>query len=327
MEHTVVLIHPTIHQAGVDYLKERCKVVMAPDGKESTLIRVINENQATGMIARLEPISRRIFESCPTLKAIQEPGVGLDNVDVVAASENGVMALNVPDGNYTTVSEHAMLFILACAQNLLRADKNVRMGNWSYRDTNLPCDVQDKSLLLIGLGRIGKSVAEKARVFGMNILAYDAYVPADVMEAQGVQKVNKLEDGLRVADFVTLHLPLTDQTRGMMKAAQFRSMKKTAYICNLGRGPMLDEGDLYQALINGEIAGAALDVFDPEPPSKDNPLFQLDNVIVTPHTGGDTLESRKRLAIMAAKSLLSAMDGQPQKANWANCRNIKQLRT
>lgn len=178
MEHTVVLIHPTIHQAGVDYLKERCKVVMAPDGKESTLIRVINENQATGMIARLEPISRRIFESCPTLKAIQEPGVGLDNVDVVAASENGVMALNVPDGNYTTVSEHAMLFILACAQNLLRADKNVRMGNWSYRDTNLPCDVQDKSLLLIGFGRIGKSVAEKARVFGMNILAYEQFMRA-----------------------------------------------------------------------------------------------------------------------------------------------------
>ena len=318
MKHTVVLINPTIHQAGVDYLNERANVILAPDGKEDTLIRVINEHQAEGMIARLEPITRNIFESCPTLKAIQEPGVGLDNVDVAAATDNHVMALNVPDGNYTTVSEHAMLFVLACAQNLIRADKNVRKGNWSYRDTNLPSDVHGKTLLLIGFGRIGKSVAEKANVFGINVIAYDAFIPAEKTDELGVRNVGILEDGLAEADFVTIHLPLTNETRGMMKAPQFKAMKKTAYICNLGRGPMMDESDLYQALVDGEIAGAALDVFDPEPPTSDNPLFQLDNVIATPHTGGDTKESRERLAIMAAKSILAALDGEPMYPNWAN---------
>ena len=318
MKHTVVLIHPTIHSSGVSYLKERCNVVLAADGKEGTLIRTVNEHQADGLLARLEPITRHILESCPTLRAVQEPGVGLDNVDVAAASSLGIKALNVPDGNYTPVSEHAMLFVLACAQNLVRADRNVRTGNWGYRDTNLPCDVQGKTLLLIGFGRIGKSVAEKARVFGMEVLAYDAYVSAEAMAALGVKKVDRLADGLRAADFVTVHLPLTDETRGMMGAEEFRVMKRSAYVCNLGRGPMLNEKELYQALVDGEIAGAALDVFDPEPPSKDNPLFQLENVIVTPHTGGDTQESRSRLAVMAARSLLAALDGEPFPLNWAN---------
>ena len=139
--YTVVLIEPTIHEAGVKVLKEHCNVVLAPDGKEETLIRIINENQAEGLLPRVEPITRHIIESCPSLRAIGEPGVGLDNIDVGAATEHGITILNVPDGNYTTVSEHAMLFILACAQNLIRADKNVRCGNWSYRDTNLPSDV------------------------------------------------------------------------------------------------------------------------------------------------------------------------------------------
>jgi D-3-phosphoglycerate dehydrogenase len=316
--HTVVLIEPTIHQAGVALLRQQCHVVMAPNGKESTLIRAINENHAEGLLPRVEPITRKVIEECPSLKVIGEPGVGLDNIDVQAASEHGIMVLNVPDGNYTTVSEHAILFVLACAQNLIRADKNVREGNWSYRDTNLPSDVRGKTLLIVGFGRIGKSVAKKAMALEMNILAYDEYVSAEKVEEAGAKKVYTLEEGLKDADFVTIHVPLTPQTRGMFSTAQFSCMKESAYICNLGRGPVVDEPALYQALSDKKIAGAALDVLDPEPPLKDNPLFQLDNVIFTPHTGGDTKEARERLATKAAAAMIAALNGEKPMLNWAN---------
>lgn len=315
--HTIVLIQPTIHQAGVDYLMENANVIMAPDGREETLISIINEHQATGLLPRVEMITRHIMENCPSLRVIAEPGVGLDNIDVNAATDNGIVVLNVPDGNYTTVAEHAVLFILACAQNLIRADKNVRSGNWRYRDTNLPGDIAGKRLFIAGFGRIGRRVAELLQVMGMEVDAYDEYVSSEQMEKAGVRKVS-LEEGLRDADFVTIHVPLTDETRGMFSEKQFSIMKKSAYICSLGRGPVVNETDLYEALKNGQIAGAALDVFDPEPPDKNNPLFTLDNVILTPHSGGDTYESRQRCATRSAQALLEALDGHPPGLNWAN---------
>ncbi len=321
--HTVVLIEPTIHPAGVELMKKSCQVILAPDGKEDTLIRIINENKAAGLLPRVEPITRRVIASCPTLKVIAEPGVGLDNVDVEAATEHGVVVLNVPDGNYTTVCEHAMLFILACAQNLIRADANVRGGNWRYRDTNLPSDIAGQNLLIIGFGRIGRDVAHKAKTMGMDVLAFDGYVTAEQMLECGVTKVDVLEDGLRQADFVSVHVPLTPDTRGMFASAQFAAMKPSAYICNLGRGPVIDESALYRALVEKQIAGAALDVFDPEPPAPDNPLFGLDNVILTPHSGGDTRQSRERLAVKAVSALVSAMNGEPPRLNWANRRAME----
>lgn len=323
MMHTIVLIEPTIHPAGVQLLQEKARVVMAPDGGEQTLIRVIQESGAQGLLPRIEPITRRIIESCPTLKVVAEPGVGLDNIDVAAATEHGVQVLHVPDGNYTTVSEHAMLFLLASAQNLIRADANVRRGNWRYRDTNLPSDIAEKTLLIAGFGRIGREVAKKAQAFGMRVLAYDAFVPAGQMLEAGAEKVAVLEDGLGRADFVSIHLPLTAETRGLFSTAQFEAMKQSAYLCNLGRGPVVDEAALYRALVGGRIAGAALDVFDPEPPFAENPLFQLDNVILTPHSGGDTRESRERLAVRAAGALLAALDGETPLVNWANRRDME----
>ena len=263
-----------------------------------------------------------MIESCPTLRVIAEPGVGLDNVDVQAATDNGVKVLNVPDGNYTTVAEHAILFILSCAQNLIRADANVRKGNWRYRDTNLPCDIAGKTLLIAGFGRIGRCVAKYAQVMGMQILAYDNYVTTEQMAELNVQKVD-LEEGLRQCDFLSIHVPLTPETKGMFSTEQFRMMKTSAYVCNLGRGPVIDEAALYQALAEGEIAGAALDVFDPEPPNADNPLFALDNVILTPHSGGDTKESRERLAVKAANAVIDALNGNTPEINWANRRAME----
>ena len=176
MKHRVLLIEPTIQPVGVDLIKEHCETFMAPDGKEETLIRCINENRIEGMVTRVETITRKIFESCPTLKVVAQHGVGVDNIDVAAATDHGVKVLNIPDGNYTSVAEHVMMFVLASSRTLLQADHAVRHGNWKFRETNIPHAVAEKTLLIVGLGRIGRTVAKMAAAFDMNVMAYDPFI-------------------------------------------------------------------------------------------------------------------------------------------------------
>jgi D-3-phosphoglycerate dehydrogenase len=296
MKHRVLLIEPTIQPVGVDLIKENCETFMAPDGKEETLIRCINENQIEGMVTRVETITRKIFESCPTLKIVAQHGVGVDNIDVAAATDHGVKVLNIPDGNYTSVAEHVMMFVLASSRTLLQADYAVRHGNWKFRETNIPHAVAEKTLLIVGLGRIGRTVAKMAAAFDMNVMAYDPFIPADKMAELGIKKAQTLDDGLKAADYVTIQLHLTPETRGMMSTEQFKIMKKSAVLLNLSRGPVVDQSALYEALKNHEIAGAALDVLASEPPAADEPLLTLDNVIFTPHFGGDTLSRAPKSA-------------------------------
>ena len=226
MKHRVLLIEPTIQPVGVDLIKENCETFMAPDGKEETLIRCINENQIEGMVTRVETITRKIFESCPTLKIVAQHGVGVDNIDVAAATDHGVKVLNIPDGNYTSVAEHVMMFVLASSRTLLQADYAVRHGNWKFRETNIPHAVAEKTLLIVGLGRIGRTVAKMAAAFDMNVMAYDPFIPADKMAELGIKKAQTLDDGLKAADYVTIQLHLTPETRGMMSTEQFKIMKK-----------------------------------------------------------------------------------------------------
>lgn len=322
MKHRVLLIEPTIQPVGVDILKKNCEVFMAPDGKEETLIQAINENQIEGVVTRVERITRKVIESCPTLKVIQQHGVGMDNIDIPVATAHGVRVLNVPDGNYVSVAEHVMMSVLALSRNLCCADRAVRSGNWKYRETNIPSEVADKVLLIVGLGRIGRDVAEKALAFRMRVMAFDPFVSAEKMAEINVQKTETLEDGLREADYVTVQLHLTEETRGMFSTEQFRTMKKTASIINLSRGPVIDQAAIYEALKSGEIASAALDVFEKEPPEADEPLFELPNVILTPHMGGDTYESKQRISTKAAENVILAMDGAAT-YNWANRREME----
>lgn len=322
MKHRVLLIEPTIQPVGVNMLKETCDVFMAPDGKEETLIQYINDNQIEGVLTRVEFITRKVIENCPTLKVVQQHGVGLDNVDIPAATEHGVRVQNVPDANYTSVAEHAIMFILATARNLIVADRNVRKGNWRYRETNFPADIGGKTLLVVAFGRIGRDVTKKAQAMGMNVIAYDGYVSKEAMEEVGVRKVDTLEEGLKEADFVTIHAPLTPETRGMMSDEQFKVMKPSARLINCGRGPVVDQGALYRALKNNVIAGAALDVFEQEPPEEDNPLFELDNIIISPHNAGDTYEAKQRCSAKAAECLIKALNGEDT-YNWFNRRAME----
>ena len=317
MKHNVLLIEPTIQPVGVDLIKEHCELFMAPDGGEETLIRLINEHNIEGVGTRVEQITEKIFSSCPSLKVVAQHGVGLDNIDVSAATSHGVKVLNVPDANYVSVAEHAIMFILALSRDLNTADRAVRAGNWKFRETNIPNEIAGKTLLIVALGRIGRDVAKKAQGLDMNVIAYDAYVSKEQMSEAGVEKVESLEDGLARADFVSIHAPLTDETRGMISTKQFQQMKNGACLINLGRGPLVDGKALTEALKNGEIAAAALDVFEQEPPDVTQELFRLPNFICTPHFGGDTIEAKRRCSKKLAESMIEALDGGTP-YNWFN---------
>lgn len=316
-KHNILLIHPTIQPNGVSYLEEHSNVFLAPSGDTQTLIQWMNEHAIEGVLTRCEYIGKEIMDAVPSLKVIGQHGVGLDNIDVKEATAHGIQVLNVPDANYISVAEHTMMFLLALSRSLRINDTSVRANAWYSREQRYTMDLLDKTLLIVGLGRIGKAVAKFAQAFSMRVISYDNYVSLDTMSALNIQKVDVLEDGLAQADFVTLHVPLTPETKGMISTPQFKIMKNSAYLINMGRGPAVDEAALVSALQQGELAGAGLDVLSTEPPAADHPLFQMDQVIFTPHIGGDTREAKYRTSEILSRTVLEALDGKIP-YNWVN---------
>lgn len=317
MKHSILLVEPTIKPNGVELLKQNGIVTMAPNGDAETLIRYINENSCGAICTRVEQVTAEVIDACPTLKVIGQHGIGLDNIDIPAATAHKVRVLNVPDSSHITVAEHAMTFILACSRSLKINDDSVRDGTWATKDQRCTHDVMGKTLLIVGLGRIGRALAVRAQAFDMNVIAYDAYVPAEAGEKIGVRMIPELNDALAQADFISLHTPLTPQTRGMISTAQFDVMKSSAYLINMGRGPVVDEAALIEALNAGKIAGAGLDVLEQEPPVPDNPLLKMNNVMFTPHIGGNTIEASMRCSEILANTVLKALDGEDT-YNWVN---------
>lgn len=317
MKKNVLLFEPTIRPVGVDYLREHANVTLAPDGAEDTIISYINQYHIDAIVTRTEQINQRIIASCPTLKVIGQHGIGLDNIDVAAASLNGVRVLNVPDATCQSVAEHAVMFLLSCSRNLRISDAQVRSGNWVYRESYFPTEVMGKTVLIIGVGRIGGGVAKRLQGFDMQLLGYDIYLDEAALAAKGTQKVERLEDGLRCADFVTIHVPLTPLTYHMISDAQFAAMKPSACLLNLARGPVVEQAALVRALEEQRIRGAALDVFEEEPVRADNPLFAFDNLLLTPHFAGDTLEGKNRCSACIAETVIATLNGEDT-YNWAN---------
>lgn len=310
MKHNVLLIKPTIRPVGVEALKKECNVIIAPDGEETTLISYINEHNIHAVCTRVEQITAKILESSPSLVAVGQHGVGVDNIDTETATRLGIAVINVLNSNYVSVAEHAMLLILACARRTVRMDRYTRQGDWQSRDRLIPNEVMNKKVLIAGMGRQGQEMALKLKAFHMKAYGYDPFIPADVMARCGVTKAETLQEVLADVDFVSVHVPLTPETRHMFGAKEFAMMKDSACIVNVGRGPVIDQAALTAALKNGEIAGAGLDVFDREPPAPDDPLFGLDNVIVSPHLAGDTIEAKDRCSEYLAADVLRTLKGQ-----------------
>jgi len=261
-------------------------------------------------------ITEKIINSAAKLRGIVRYGIGVDNIDLKAASKRRIPVANVPDYCIGTVADHALALILALNRKLLLADSVLRSGeygNWTSPSPKLMgVDLEGKVLGLIGVGKIGSAVVARAKAFGMKVVAFDPYIPKEIAEKLGVELVD-LETLLKNADFISIHAPLTSETRGMIGENELRMMKRTAYIINTARGPIIQEKALYNALKNGWIAGAGLDVYEKEPPDPDNPLFKLENVILTPHIAYYTKEAIWRLEMSAVEEAIRILQGKMPK--------------
>jgi D-3-phosphoglycerate dehydrogenase len=269
--------------------------------KEDALVQAA-AGAAAIVVRSATRVTRRLIEAAPGLRVVGRAGVGVDNVDVDAATERGVVVINAPSGNTTTTAELALALLAALARNVVRGDRAVRAGEWKRRGALSGTEIAGKTLGIVGLGRIGRAVAQRARGLAMVVVAYDPYLAGGGSPVEGVE-LTTLDDLLARSDFVTLHVPLGDATRNLISRERIARMKRGARLINCARGGLVDEAALADALASGHLRGAALDVFAAEPPPADHPLFARDDVIVTPHLGASSEEAQRSVAIEIAEAV------------------------
>jgi D-3-phosphoglycerate dehydrogenase len=251
-------------------------------------------------------ITRKIIESADKLKFIQTGGVGYDDIDVDAATDHGVVVMNVPGTTTVSVAEHAIALILACAKNIVKMHNTVLEGGWRTMDFGV--ELWKKTLGIIGFGRIGRAVAQRMKAFEMSILVYNSHVnEADVNKAGC--KIADLQTLLKESDIITIHAPLTKETKGLIGEAEFNLMKNSAILVNTARGEIIDEKAMIRALSDGRIGYAGLDVFEKEPIEKNNPLLTMGNVVLTPHSAAQNQDAMLRLMIQNSVQLEKALNG------------------
>src|SRR5437660_6076862 len=255
-----------------------------------------------GLIVRSETkVTAELMDAAKKLRVIGRAGVGVDNIDVAAATARGIVVMNAPDGNTITTAEHTIALLIALARRVPQANSSLKSGKWE-RKRFLGVELQGKTLGIIGLGRIGRVVASRARAFGMKIIAYDPFMSPE--QARDLEiELASLNEVFKQADFLTVHTPLTAETRGIVGRAAFAKMKQGVRIINCARGGLVDEEALREAIASGVVAGAAIDVFEQEPPPADHPLLQLDEVIATPHLGASTAEAQEGEAFTVAEQV------------------------
>lgn len=241
-------------------------------------------------------------------KIIARTGIGVDNVDLDAATKKGIMVTNVPSYCEDEVSDHALALILSFCRKICYYSNRVRKGDWDWKGGKPLYRLKNQTLGIVALGKIARLVAKKAAGFGFNIVFYDPYVKEEEIDELHIEKV-EFKQLLEISDIISVHTPLTDETRHLFGEAEFQQMKGSAYLINTSRGPIIEEEALYKALSSGAIAGAGLDVLESEPPDPDNPLFELDNVILTPHTGWYSEDSETDLRRQATKEIVRVLQG------------------
>ena len=303
-----VLISEAVAQEGIQYLEQLGYEVKRGRGPQHDLL-LEDIRDCDAVIVRVAEIDREIIEQNPQLKVIAKHGAGYDNIDTKAAAEHGVRVVFAPTANSHSVAEHTMALILACAKKIPYMAAAYKQGSPQVRDQHPNDELQGKCLGLLGLGRIGMSVARMAmHGFQMRVIAYDPYLPPD-RDLEGVTLAGSREELLAQADYVSIHVPATPENVKSIGSREFRLMKSTAILINAARGKVVDEEALVRAIRAGEIGGAGLDVNDPEPASPDNPLFQLDSVIMTPHCAGSTKEALVRMVTDAAQGIHEVFSG------------------
>ena len=303
----VLITDASIRPEGIEMLEAVASLtVLQSYTPEAGIIEAARE--ADAILARAAVISEAVIQAAPKLKIVSRHGVGVDNVDVAACTRQGVLVSITGDANSEAVSEYAFGLLLAVARKVAQANAHIRAGQWN-RDLFIGLELYGKVLGIIGLGRIGSRLGRHAAGFDMEVLAYDPYVDANAAQAAGIALVD-LETLLRRADFISLHMPLTDETRHLIGPAELALMKSSAILVNTARGGLIDEAALYETLLNKRIAGAALDVFETEPLSQGNRLATLDNLLCSPHVAGQTEESLLRMSVDAAENILRVFRGE-----------------
>ncbi len=308
-----VLITEHIHEEGLKDLYEVPKIetIVRLGMSREELYDAVKDVDA--LITRSgTAVDAKLLDAAKKLKVVARVGVGVDNIDLAAASKRGVIVLNSPTGNTLAATELTMGMILAVARKIPQANNSLLEGHWK-RENFLGTQLYGKTLLIIGLGRIGSSVATRAKALGMEIFCYDPYINPKKAENLGVKRLDDLRGALSLADFVTLHVPLTHETKNLINEETLRSIKRGAYLINCARGGIVDEGACAMAIKEGRLAGAAFDVHTVEPP-KESPLFDPElrgKVVVTPHIGANTKEAQQAVAEIVVKILIKALSGEP----------------
>jgi D-3-phosphoglycerate dehydrogenase / 2-oxoglutarate reductase len=304
---TKVLVADKLAERGVAALRAAGQVDVRTGLSKQELLEVVADYDAI-VVRSATTIDADVIARAKTLKVIARAGIGLDNVDIDAATARGVLVCNAPQSNIISAAEHTLALILALARRVPEADRSLRAGQWR-RSQLEGVELHGKTLGILGLGRIGTLVAQRCSAFGMRLVAYDPYVTPERAARMGVELAATVEDVCRLADVLTVHLPKTPETLGLLGLEQLRAMKPTARVVNVARGGIVDEAALHTALVEGAIAGAALDVFSSEPMT-DSPLFALDNVVVTPHLGASTTEAQDKAGTMVADAVVAALSGE-----------------
>ena len=301
MNNAKILVSDDVSEGGLEPLRAASFAVEKRTGLSPEELRAII-HEYEGLVVRSETkVTAPLLDAAVRLRAIGRAGVGVDNIDVAAATARGVIVMNAPDGNTMTTAEHAVALLLSLARRVPQANASLRAGKWE-RKKFVGVELRGKTLGVVGLGRIGRVVASRARGFEMKVIAFDPFVsPEQARDAE--IELAPLEEVCARADFLTVHTPLTAETRGLIGARELARMKSSARVINCARGGLVDERALYNAIREGRVAGAALDVFEQEPPAPDNPLLALEEVIATPHLGASTREAQEGVAVTVAEQM------------------------
>ncbi|MEA3407574.1 MAG: hydroxyacid dehydrogenase [Chloroflexota bacterium] len=303
------LLYEPIHEAGLSILRGAGEVRMASSTDEETIIPEIGD--INGVVIRSQgAMTRRIMDNAPNLRVVGRHGVGVDNVDLEAATEHGIQVVNTPQATVESVAEHTLGLMLSVSKRIAYADRKLRQGHFEVRYEQRGRELCGRTLGIIGFGRIGRRVAQVCHHgFNMSILYYDL-VPAPELEREvGARKVD-MEELLQTAAYVSVHVPLLPSTEKLIGAREFDLMTEDTMFFNCSRGPVVDETALYNALAEGKIRGAGIDVFEEEPTPADNPLFTLDNVVVTPHMASATQEAMRSMSLVA-EDVVGVLEGNP----------------
>lgn len=318
------------HPDGEEKLRDLADVKQFNEFDEQEIIDYLKNKQVDGIILRAPAkITSEILDSCQSVSAISGAGIGLDNIDVEYATSKGIKVLHAPKMNSTATAEHAVALLLSVMKDITVFNNEMQKGNFSFRDGRYTTELEGKTLGLIGFGSIAQKVAKIVKNgFGMNVCAYVRTISADRQEladSLGVEVTTSMEEAFAISDAVSLHIPLTEQTKGFIDAKFFHLMKPSAVLINTSRGGVINESDLVAALKNKKLSRAAVDVFAVEPPGRNHPFFGISEITMTPHIGGISIEAAKKTSVVIAENLVKAINGE-ELAVIVNAEKLVQLK-